>query len=72
MIEALFSTLKNLTDIWAHENALKYQKELLKLKEKYNEENDKEKPDCNILDHIERNIVQLAGLVDSEIKRQKA
>ena len=65
-------TILNLFDaiftLWKDTNALKYQKKALKLRQKYNEENDKESPDRNILDHIDRDVMQLSDLINSEVK----
>ena len=51
MFEAIAEIIGAALGIWQDTNAVKYQKELLRLKEKFDKENDKEKTDHNILDH---------------------
>ena len=52
--------------------ATKYTKKLFELERTYDEESDKDKPDRNVLDTIERDILRIGKLVNIEAKRQKA
>ena len=69
MIKLILSLTKHVLAIWEKENAEQYLEELTKLEKEYDKENDKNRPDHNVLDTIERDIVRLGKLVDSETKR---
>jgi hypothetical protein len=72
MLKSIFTLLGSALSIWEHENASKYLEKSMKLQKAYDEENDKERPDRNVLDRIERDSLRLAELVSFEIARQKA
>lgn len=72
MTKLILSLLNYSLSIFDEKNKIKYQEKLLKLEEKYDKENVKTRPDRNVLDTIERDIMRIGQLVDSEIKRQKA
>lgn len=72
MLNSIFKLLGSALSIWEHENASKYLEQSYKLKKQYDEENDKQRPDRNVLDRIERDCLRLADLVAFEIARQKA
>ena len=72
MTKLILSLLNYSLSIFDHEQKMKYQKKLYKLEKEYDNEMDKTRPDRNKLDNIERDILRIGGLVDTEIKRQKA
>ena len=71
MFQVIAEILSSALGIWEHENALKYQKKLLKLEKDYDKEIDKPRIDHNVLDRLERDMIRLSNLVSSEIKNTK-
>jgi len=69
MFKSIGKILGAALSIWDSKQATKYQKLQLKLEKAYDEENDKDSPDHNILDRYERDILRLSNLVATEIKR---
>lgn len=67
-LQLILSLADRALELWNHERKTKYQKEVLKLKKMYAEENDKEKPDHSKLDYYERELFFLCDLVNTEIK----
>lgn len=63
--------------IWKNSSAKKYLKQLKKLEEKRDKETDKnpdalkkkDRPDHNIIDRLDRDIVRISNLVSVEIQR---
>ena len=72
MLTSIFKLLGSALSIWEHENASKYQDQLLDIQRKYDEEADKDVPDRNILDRLERDGLRLSDLVAFEINKSKA
>ena len=78
-IAAILKILGAALSIWDHKLSSKYQRKLLKLrKERFNETDKnpnaikkKDRPDRNIIDRIDRDIMLIGDLVSSEIKRSK-
>lgn len=68
MIESIFKILESALGIWQNENSTKYLKRLYKLQKEYDDENDKDIPNRNILDRTERDILRLSNLVATQIK----
>ena len=71
-IKLILKLASNASSIIDRKLAQKYQKELLKLEKSYDEEFDKNKPDRNVLDHIERDILRIGNIINTEIERKKA
>ena len=69
MVKTIFGLIGTALSIWEHENASKYMEEAHDLQRRYDEEHDKDTPDRNVLDHIERDIIRLSDLVTFEIGR---
>lgn len=69
VVTAIFNALKPLFIIWKDENSVKYQKKVLRLKRKYLYEEGTSRPDRNVLDQIEREMVLLSDLINSEVER---
>ena len=69
MFKPIAEILGSALTIWKNENAVKYQKKLLKLETEYDEETDKPRIDRNVLDRLDRDILRLSSLVAAEFKR---
>lgn len=69
MMKLILSLMKHVASIADKENSEQYQEKILKLERKYDKEHSKTRPDHNVLDTIERDIMRLGQLVDSEAKR---
>jgi hypothetical protein len=55
--------------LWADVRKDRYQSTLLKLKKRYDKEQAKDKPNHNILDNLERDIMYVCGVLSLEAKR---
>tara|TARA_Y100001937_G_C7113104_1_gene328760 strand:+ start:726 stop:965 length:240 start_codon:yes stop_codon:yes gene_type:complete len=55
--------------LWADVRKDRYQKTLLELKKRYDKEQAKDKPDHNMLDSVERDILYVVGILSIEAKR---
>lgn len=71
-IKLILKLAGHVASIVDKENSEQYQEKLYELEKKYDEENDKERTDHNVLDGIERDIMRISGLVNNEASRQKA
>lgn len=71
MIKSILGILGTALSLWEHENAKKHLEEKNKLEREYDDENDKQSPDRNVLDRTERAILRLSDLVSFEVKRSK-
>jgi len=71
MTKLILSLLNYSLSIFDYEQRTKYQNKLYNLEKEYDDEIAKNKPDRNKLDHIERDVLRIGQLVDTEIKRSK-
>ena len=71
MFKAIVSILGPALSIWQHKNAVKYMVEMQELEVKYDNESDKERPDHNVLDRLDRDLLRIKDLVAFEITASK-
>lgn len=71
MIKSILTLLGSTLSIWENKEAKKYLELMYKLEKEYDDENDKDKPDHNVLDTTSRSIMRVSNLVSFEINRSK-
>ena len=69
-LQLILSLADNALELWSDSRKTKYQKSMLKLKKAYAKEMDKDTPDRNVLDHLEREMFWLSSLLNTELTTQ--
>ena len=66
-LQLVLSLADRCLELWSDSRKDKYQKSMLKLKKAYAKEMDKNKPDRNKLDFLEREMFYLSDLLNTEL-----
>ena len=67
-LQLILSLADRCLELWNDSRKDKYKKSMMKLKNAYAKEMDKEKSDHNVLDHLEREMFFLSDLLNTELR----